>query len=134
MPDVTSLWTSFTWTTFHWVSSPKFIIPTFLAIGALALVPQMPKRVRRFGKLTAFLLVVYLVLSTLFVASLLVKGLTISLPTSTDERADAVVVLGRGEDLGNSRYELAVQLWREKRVRKNICYELLGSNVCEKSA
>ncbi|XGV94374.1 MAG: YdcF family protein (plasmid) [Leptolyngbya sp. BL-A-14] len=65
--------------------------------------------------------VVMLVLAGLLVTSpwmvqLAAWGLTIPLPADRGERADAIVVLGRGEELQSRRVERVHQLWQTKRA------------------
>jgi uncharacterized SAM-binding protein YcdF (DUF218 family) len=48
--------------------------------------------------------------------NLALTGLTFSLPQDSGGAVDAIVVLGRGEDLRYRRVELAKQLWQEGRA------------------
>lgn len=114
MLDLTEAWVNFTWFLYEWAISPDNILPIFLAISGMTLVPKIPQWVRHSGKIVAVLLAVYLLLATPLMAFLLIKGLTVFLPASPpDTQADAIVVLSRGENLGFSRYHFAIQLWQE---------------------
>ena len=118
MQDLTDLWTSFTWSLLNGLNSPRIIIPTFLSVIFLALVTGSSRRVSLLGKTAIFLMGSYLILTMPFTASLLIRGLTLSIPIDSGKSADAIVVLTRGDELGTSRYDLAIQLWKERRAPK----------------
>ncbi|NER78108.1 MAG: YdcF family protein [Leptolyngbya sp. SIO1D8] len=119
MPEPTNLWTTFTWALFDWVSSPRIFVPFCLSVIFLALVAKRPTWLRSLSKVAACLLVSYCLLATPLTASILVKGLTFSLPENDPpQSADAIVVLSRDDELGYSRYDLAIQLWQEDRSPK----------------
>ncbi|MBE7382506.1 MAG: YdcF family protein [Leptolyngbya sp. SIO1E4] len=118
MSRLTSLWTTFTWTLFDWASAPKILIPACLSIVLLALVIKTPKWFKALGKVVACLLAAYLCLATPLAASILIKGLTAFGFANAGESADAIVVLSRGDELGYSRYDLAIRLWQAHRAPK----------------
>jgi len=64
------------------------------------------------------LLAVYFIATSRPIAGLATQGLISPLPTDSGTTVDAIVVLGRGEELKYSRVDVAVQLWRAKRAAK----------------
>ncbi|MEO0988488.1 MAG: YdcF family protein [Cyanobacteria bacterium J06639_14] len=118
MPALTDIWTTFTWTLFHWLSEPKLFVPIGLGITLGVFVTKLPAWMKPLRRILPVLLASYFVLATPGAASLLIKGLTVILPPGTDQSVDAIVVLSRNDDLGYSRYTLALQLWRENRAPK----------------
>lgn len=63
-------------------------------------------------------LVLYLVATSGPMVALATQALVASLPADSGATADAIVVLGRGMELRNSRIKIAVQLWQAKRAPK----------------
>lgn len=118
MTDLTNLWTQFTRTVFLCAISSHVVVPSLLTISILNWVPQIPLWFRPLSQGTLGILLLYLVLGTPIAADLLTKGLTGSVPTYHGELADAIVVLGRGDELGLTRYDLAIQLWQQERAPK----------------
>ncbi|MEO1297828.1 MAG: YdcF family protein [Cyanobacteria bacterium J06636_16] len=119
MSGLTDLWTTFTWMVFDVASTPQVMIP--VSLGALAgiWVVKQPRWLKGVGKAIAVMLLVYGVLAMPIAAAGLTAGLTMWLPQSNgNESADAIVVLGRGEEVGYARYEWAVRLWRNGRAPK----------------
>ncbi|MBW4691737.1 MAG: YdcF family protein [Lyngbya sp. HA4199-MV5] len=86
-------------------------------IGVLWLVSSRRWR-NRFLKPIALLLAIYLAVTSPLGVSLATQGLTAPLPPDSGEPVDAIVILGRGDDVRNRRVEIAEQLWREKRSLK----------------
>lgn len=116
MPDFTNVWTAFTRTVFLWAASPRVIVPVLAALSALAIMPKVSVLARQLGKGMAVLLSGYLLLATPLVANGLLAGLTWRMPTYDHASGDAAVVLGRGDQVSLSRYDLAIQLWQQERV------------------
>lgn len=71
---------------------------------------------RRVIKPMIILVLVGLLVASPWMAQLAVWGLTIPLPADRGERADAIVVLGRGEELRGRRVEQVRQLWQTGRA------------------
>ena len=57
-----------------------------------------------------------LLVTSPWMAQLAAWGITAPLPADSGESTDAIVVLGRGEELRDRRIEVATQLWRAKRA------------------
>lgn len=62
--------------------------------------------------------VVYLVVTSPLLIALANRGMLSFVPADSGATVDAIVVLGRGEELRNSRMEVAAQLWQAKRAPK----------------
>lgn len=73
---------------------------------------------RRFVTPGAIAVLICILLTSPVAAALANWGLVFSLPSDSGERVDAIVVLGRGEELRNRRVELVSQLWQAKRAPK----------------
>lgn len=84
-------------------------------LGILWLVSPRRWRRRVIKPMIIFVLVGLLVTSP-WMVHLTAWGLTIPLPADRGERADAIVVLGRGEELQGRRVERVHQLWQTKRA------------------
>jgi len=91
------------------------ILILLTVIGILWLIS--PRKTRRyFVTPLAIVLTCIVLLTSPWVASLANWGLTASLPADTGEKADAIVILGRGPELRNRRIEIAEELWQAKRA------------------
>lgn len=84
-------------------------------VGILWLVSSRRWR-RQVVKPIAILIIAYLIITSSLTARLATWGLTRFLPSDGGEGADAIVVLGRGDELRNSRIEVAHELWIKKRA------------------
>ncbi|OYQ63084.1 hypothetical protein B9G53_18830 [Pseudanabaena sp. SR411] len=60
--------------------------------------------------------VIYLFLTSPIGVDLANHGLTFALPPDTGEKADAIIILGRGESLRSHRVEVASKLWKAQRA------------------
>ncbi|HEY9668427.1 MAG TPA: YdcF family protein [Coleofasciculaceae cyanobacterium] len=75
------------------------------------------KAARRWLRSTQALIVLFCItvsIPLMFVAA--AKGLVAFLPPDTGEKVEAIVVLGRGPDLGKERVDVASELWQAKRA------------------
>lgn len=61
-------------------------------------------------------LLTYFVVTSSIAVRLASQALWFSLPTDSGDRVDAIVVLGRGEELRNRRIDLARNLWKANRA------------------
>ena len=118
MTELTDLWTDFTWALFDWLSVPGLVIPVCLSLTLIVLMVKVPKWMQPLRRILPLLLVSYLVLTMPLIASMLTRGLTTFLPSSPQQTADAIVVLSRSDEVGYSRYDLAIQLWQQGRAPK----------------
>ena len=111
-------WTLFNWGFFDWLTTPPLVVLAILAILALTwLIPALPwKRSIRWGG--SIFLLLYLILLAPPTVALANRLLISQLPKDSGESADAIVVLGRGQDLRKSRAEITTQLWKTGRSPK----------------
>ena len=71
---------------------------------------------RRVVQPIAILTLTYVLATSSLMVKLATWGLTIPLPSDLGETTDAIVVLGRGEELRNRRVEVTYELWLAKRA------------------
>jgi uncharacterized SAM-binding protein YcdF (DUF218 family) len=115
-PHTAGAWADFTGWIAPWVIQPLLVLPLMIVLfRAIGLIP------RRFGRrwLRLMLCVSALVyLMTLFppTIALAEKVLEKQNPHDPGTIADAVVILGRGDELTPSRVEVAAKLWEERRA------------------
>lgn len=75
------------------------------------------KTARRWLRSTQALIVLFCItVSIPLIFIVAAKGLVAFLPPDTGETAQAIVVLGRGPDLGKERVNVAAELWKAKRA------------------
>jgi uncharacterized SAM-binding protein YcdF (DUF218 family) len=79
------------------------------------MIPKLPFQ-RELKALGTVLLVIYFISTFPFTVAVANKGLVNFLPPDTGDRVDAIVVLGRGEELRQSRAEVAAELWKAHRA------------------
>jgi uncharacterized SAM-binding protein YcdF (DUF218 family) len=73
---------------------------------------------RRFILPVAIIGLIYLFITSPIMLILASQGLTFSVPQDSGEKADAIVILGRGEALRTPRVVLGNELWQQKRSPK----------------
>ncbi len=96
--------------------SPGWVIP-ILAVLALLPLWILRRRWRWIGTGSALVpLVIYLVLPLPWVAVGLEAGLIHWVPQDNGQRAEAIVILGRGSWIGYWQVETALDLWRQQRA------------------
>lgn len=111
-----SSWTSFVWDLFDWLVNPWLILGPAIALLVLPwLIRPLPRK-RLWSGLGGLILLAYLVLPSPPVVDLANLGLVSRLPADSGKPADAIVVLGRGQELRQSRAEVAADLWRAGRA------------------
>lgn len=112
----TEQWTHFSWSVFYGLSQPWLVI---LLLLSLILVMQRLSHSRWRRKLSrsfTLLLLIYLIVISPPIASLLSQGLVQFVPIDSGAQSDAIVVLSRGTEAVGSRYELAIRLWQTNRA------------------
>lgn len=114
-----SAWAGLSWKIASWLSQwltkPFPVILVFAALFWLArFIPRRPRRPLRI--LLSGLLCVYLLVICPPAVNLAAKGLSSQIPPYRGESADAVVILGRGNELNPSRVALAAELWQDHRA------------------
>lgn len=109
-------WTSLSWQLFNLITTPALVYPALLALIALPWgVRRFPYRRQWSGFMTACLLV-YLLIFTPKAIAIGNRFLVKQVPTDSGNIADAIVILGRGDDLRQERVNAAAQLWKEHRA------------------
>jgi uncharacterized SAM-binding protein YcdF (DUF218 family) len=89
-----------------------------LAIIGIAWIVSSRRWKRWFVGPVAVLVVLYLMVTSAPFVTLVKWGLLATLPSDSGATVDAIVVLGRGEEMRQSRVEVAAKLWRQKRAPK----------------
>lgn len=101
---------------FRWLMTPALVV---LALTAVTLLPWMlPKFTwkRQLVRLGGALLVIYFIATFPLTIALANKGLVTFIPDDPGVKADAIVILGRGEKFRPARVAVAAKLWRSRRA------------------
>ena len=110
-----SQWLSLKWVVSAWLITPPLVVlPLLTLIGLPWVIPRLRWK-RQLSILATILLLIYctaLLPPTIALANF---GLVSLLPRDSGVSADAIVVLGRGKDLRNSRVQVATYLWKSSR-------------------
>ena len=116
----TKLWTLASWSLFYIIARPLLAIALIAALILLFLAIIPPSKRSKWRKRAVILgstvLFLYSLLITPVLASISSPFLTRNLPPNSSETADAIVVLGRGEDQNNIRAQKTAELWRNQRA------------------
>ena len=114
--DSVQLWTTLSWQFFNLLTTPTIVIPLLCISATLPwAIKRLPYR-RVWSLVSAVVLLIYLLA---FTPNAVMAGnhfLIQSLPGNSTASADAIVILGRGDDLRQSRAETAAQLWNAGRA------------------
>ena len=100
----------------NWLMTPTLVI---LPLVALILIPWLITRLRwkrQLSGLGTILLVAYFIATFPLTVAVANKGLVAFVPNDPGITADAIVILGRGESLRESRVEVAADLWKAQRA------------------
>lgn len=100
----------------NWLMAPPLVILPLLALAVLPWIVPLPWK-RQLSSLGTVLLLAYFTAFFPPAVALASRGLVGLLPVDSGATADAIVVLGRGEQLRNSRSEVVAQLWQDGRGR-----------------
>lgn len=112
----TSQWLSFKNSLSIWLMTPWLVgLACSVLIGLPWVIPKLPWK-RQLSSLGAGLLLIYFIAVLPPAIAVASQGLVAFLPADSGETTDAVVVLGRGEDLRDSRVEVAAKLWQAGRA------------------
>jgi len=99
-----------------WLLTPTLVVLPLTALILLPwIIPRLPWKRQLSGLGTALLLMYYIATLPLTTA-VAAKGLVTFVPSDPGVTADAIVVLGRGVRLRNSRVDVAAELWKENRA------------------
>lgn len=100
----------------NWLMTPPLVILPLLTLTVLPWIVPLPWK-RQLSSLGAVLLLAYFTAFFPPAVALANQGLVGLLPVDSGATTDAIVVLGRGEELRNSRTEVVAQLWQDGRGR-----------------
>jgi uncharacterized SAM-binding protein YcdF (DUF218 family) len=104
------------WGQFDWLKIPLLVIPLVLAFFGLRWITQRSRWKRQFSKPRGLLLLTGFTATVLLILAMADKGLVLFLPADSGTAVEAIVVLGRGTELGIPRIDVTAQLWKAKRA------------------
>lgn len=99
-----------------WLMTPSLVVLTFLVLIGLPWVIPKLRWKRSISGLGIVLLLIYFIAGSPPAIAIASRGLVAPLPADSGATADAIVVLGRGQDLRNSRVEVVADLWQAHRA------------------
>ncbi|MEO0406960.1 MAG: YdcF family protein [Cyanobacteria bacterium P01_A01_bin.135] len=116
-PDTAaSHWAGFTWQTFDALTHYKRVIVTLLAFAILPWIGKLPFK-RWISALSLVTLSLYVTLASPLSTTVGLKALTLPISEAAPRHdADAIVVLGRGDELQPTRVDAATALWQQNRA------------------
>lgn len=104
------------WAQFGWRKQLLLIIIVILAVLGLRSIRQH-QRWRRWLSSPKVVLLLFGIVATIpLLFAVATKGLMIFLPTDSGATAEAIVILGRGEEFRKQRLDVARELWQEQRA------------------
>ena len=99
-----------------WLTTPALmLLPLAAMIGLPWLIPQLPWK-RLFWGVASVLLLIYFIATFPLSIAVATKALVKFLPPDLGVNADAIVLLGRGDEFRQSRVKIAAELWRANRA------------------
>lgn len=104
------------WGQFDWIKVPILVAIVLLAFFGFRWITQHSKWKRQFSKPTGILLLTGFTATLLLLLAVADKGLVLFLPADPGTAAEAIVVLGRGTELGKLRIDTVTELWQAKRA------------------
>lgn len=109
-------WVALTWGLANYSEAPALLLATLLTVAVVPLVfRQFPWKYRVSGA-GFILLILFLLFSSRTFIGVSNRLLVSLIPSDRGETADAIVILGRGEELRPARMDMATQLWQEGRA------------------
>ncbi len=112
----TSQWLSFKNLLSIWLTTPWLVVLTLsVLIGLPWIIPKFRWQ-RQLSGLGAGLLLIYFIGALPPAIALATQGLVAFLPADSGTTTEAIVVLGRGEELRDPRVEVAAELWQARRA------------------
>ncbi len=104
------------WGQFDWLKIPLVVVLLLLAFFGLRWMIQHPRWKRRLSSSRGILLLTGFTATLLILLAVADKGLVLFVPGDSGAAAEAIVVLGRGTELGKPRIDVAAELWKAKRA------------------
>lgn len=100
----------------NWLMTPALIVLVLATLVGLPwLIPRLRWK-RQLMILGSIVLLSYFLLTAPFTIALASRGLVAFVPDDSGVTVDAIVVLGRGDQLRQSRAQVAANLWQEQRA------------------
>jgi uncharacterized SAM-binding protein YcdF (DUF218 family) len=99
-----------------WLMTPALVIPVLALIILLPWIIPRLRWKRLFSSTGVILLAIYLIASFPLTIKIATKGLVAFVPEDTGATADAIVVLGRGDNFSPSRVKVAAELFNSRRA------------------
>jgi uncharacterized SAM-binding protein YcdF (DUF218 family) len=104
------------WGQFDWLKIPLLVVPIILVFFGLRWVLQRSRWKRQLSKPRGILLLTGITAALLIVLAMADKGLVVFLPADSGTPVQAIVVVGRGTELGILRVDVVAELWKAKRA------------------
>lgn len=104
------------WGQLDWIKVPILVAVVLLAFLGFRWITQQSKWKRQFRKPIGIVLLTGFTATLLLLLAVADKGLVLFLPTDPGTTAEAIVVLGRGTELGRLRIDTVAELWQAKRA------------------
>ncbi|MBR8836174.1 MAG: YdcF family protein [Stigonema ocellatum SAG 48.90 = DSM 106950] len=100
----------------EWLMTPTLVVLPLLALVFIPwIIPRLPWK-RLWSGLGTVLLAIYWTATFPLTIAVEKQGLIAFIPPDTGKTADAIVVLGRGEEFRKSRVKVAAALWQSHRA------------------
>ena len=109
-------WVTFTSSAVNWLMHPLKVVPVFVVLLALMQLLPQPSNRRVFSLLVSLLILGYVAILSPVPSNLAGTVLEHQVPLDSGEKADAIVILGRGRKLNPSRATVAAHLWQSDRA------------------
>jgi uncharacterized SAM-binding protein YcdF (DUF218 family) len=104
------------WWQFGWRKQLLLVVIVILAFFGLRWIRQHQRWIRWLSSPRVVLLLFGITATVPIVFAVAAKGLVIFLPTDSGAAAEAIVVLGRGEEFRKQRVDVARELWHARRA------------------
>jgi uncharacterized SAM-binding protein YcdF (DUF218 family) len=114
--SLTNSWTSLAWQLFNWLTMPALVIPPLVLLIVLPWLFRRLRWRRRISGLGTVLLVAYLLVLSPTMLKIGSRALITFLPSDAGQTADAIVILGRGQEMRPQRVDVSAQLWEARRA------------------
>lgn len=114
--ETVASWGGMTWRVLRWLVSPSKIVPVLMVAIVLPWLIQSIRRKWIWSGGGVLLLATYLLLISPPGVSASSQLLVNLLPRDSGDRADAIVILGRGGELRPQRVQVAADLWKADRA------------------
>jgi uncharacterized SAM-binding protein YcdF (DUF218 family) len=104
------------WGPFDWLKIPLLVVLLLLVFFGLRWIIQHSRWKRRLRTPAGVILLTGVTAALVLILAMADKGLVVFLPSDSGAPAEAIVVLGRGTELGIPRIDVSAELWKAKRA------------------